>query len=178
MAKIIREKGKSEITDNQEVKQFLNDRGIEYDYWEVPVSVNSIIEKKSLEASEKELLLSYLDFRFEKLKNEKGYKTRDLIVLHPEVPGIKDILAKFDKVHYHTDEEVRYIVDGSGIFGFSLKGEKFLVYVSKHDFISVPKNTNHWFCLDDSMRIKAIRYFTDMAGWVPNYVEETTELGV
>jgi cupin superfamily acireductone dioxygenase involved in methionine salvage len=38
----------------------------------------------------------------------------------------------------------------------------------------------HYFCfaclskhhyLDDKMRIKAVRYFKDTSGWVPNYVE-------
>ncbi|APY25332.1 Acireductone dioxygenase [Leptospira borgpetersenii str. 4E] len=99
-----------------------------------------------------------------------------MIVLHPNVSGLNDMLAKFDRVHYHTDEEVRYIVDGSGVFGFVLKGEKFLVHVVKDDFISVPRNTNHWFYLDDKKRIKAVRYFQDMSGWVPNYVEETNSL--
>ncbi|MEM7181637.1 MAG: cupin domain-containing protein [Spirochaetota bacterium] len=176
MAKIIRDRGRTPITEAQEVKKFLQARGVAYEYWEVPVSVNSTIQKATLSAGEKNLLLDSLEYRFTYLEEKFGYKTRDLIVLHADVPGLDNMLAKFDKVHYHTDEEVRYIVDGSGVFGFAIAGEKFLVHVAKHDFISVPKNTRHWFYLDETKRIKAIRYFTDMAGWVPNYVEETTEI--
>ncbi|TGK41507.1 1,2-dihydroxy-3-keto-5-methylthiopentene dioxygenase [Leptospira andrefontaineae] len=176
MATIIQKPGLPEIKDNTEVKSFLNKRGIEYDHWPVPSASHSLTDKLTLVDDEKEALLKNLDNRFETLKEKEGYQSRDLIVLHPQVPGLNEMLAKFDKVHYHTDDEVRYIVDGSGIFGFALAGEKFLVRVEKDDFISVPKNTNHWFTLDENKRIKAVRYFQDMSGWVPNYVEETTAL--
>jgi 1,2-dihydroxy-3-keto-5-methylthiopentene dioxygenase len=176
MATIIR-KGHPEINNTNEVKEFLNARGIAYDHWPVPANAKTFTSKQSLNDAEKESLLETLNDKFLLLKEKEGYTTRDLVVLHPEVPGIGDMLSKFDKVHYHTDVEVRYIVDGSGYFGFSLNGEKFLVHVYESDFISVPKNTNHWFYLDDRMRIKAVRYFQDMSGWVPNYVNETTELG-
>ncbi|MDX1959780.1 MAG: cupin domain-containing protein [Leptospiraceae bacterium] len=176
MATIVRKKSLGNISSVEEVKNFLAENNITYDFWEVPASSNPFTSKETLNDLEKEELLQTLNHRFEYLKQKEGYQTRDLVVLHPNVPGIKDMLAKFDKVHYHTDEEVRYIIDGSGIFGFVGKGEKFLVHVVKGDFISIPRNTNHWFYLDEAMRIKAVRYFVDTAGWVPNYVEETTSI--
>lgn len=176
MATVIRKKSLGNITETEQVKSFLASHNIVYDHWEVPEASQSFLEKDTLSDSEKEELLQTVNHRFKHLQDTQGYKTRDLIVLHPQVPGLKDMLAKFDKVHYHTDEEVRYIVDGSGYFGFVTKEEKFLVHVQKSDFISVPRNTNHWFYLDDQLRIKAVRYFTDMSGWVPNYVEETATI--
>ena len=176
MATVIRKKSLGNITDNNEVKSFLANHNITYDHWEVPASSKDLIGKEALNDQEKEELLQTVNERFTYLQNTQGYKTRDLIVLHSNVPGLKDMLAKFDKVHYHTDEEVRYILDGSGYFGFITKDEKFLVHVQKSDFISVPRNTTHWFALDDNLRIKAVRYFTDMAGWVPNYVEEKASI--
>ncbi|HMV42121.1 MAG TPA: acireductone dioxygenase [Leptospiraceae bacterium] len=170
MAKIIR-KNKPEITDKGEVKKFLHDHGVEYDHWVVPDSAKIFTSKQVLSDSEKENLLLTVNDRFEYLKNKEGYTTRDLVVLHPEVPGIHDMLAKFDKVHTHSDVEVRYIIDGSGYFGFVAKEGNFLVHVFESDFISVPKGTQHWFTLDDKLRIKAVRYFKDTSGWVPNYVE-------
>ena len=170
MATIIR-KGKPEITDTEEVKAFLKKVGVEYDHWVVPTSAKSFTAKQTLTDVEKEDLLLTVNDRFEFLKEREGYTTRDLVVLHPDVPGIKDMLAKFDKVHTHSDVEVRYIIDGSGYFGFVAPEGNFLVHVFESDFISVPKGTQHWFTLDEKMRIKAVRYFKDMSGWVPNYVE-------
>jgi 1,2-dihydroxy-3-keto-5-methylthiopentene dioxygenase len=171
MATIVRKPGLPDITEPSDVKKFLALRGIHYDHWPVPENSNEYCAKETLSDEEKERLLMTVNERFEYLKREHGYTTRDLVVLHPAVPGIEAMLAKFDKVHYHTDEEVRYIVDGSGVFGFSLNGEKFLVKVFKSDYIYVPRNTHHWFTLDEKKRIKAVRYFVDMSGWVPNYIE-------
>lgn len=170
MATVIR-KGEPEIKDPEEVKKFLGKRGVSYERWEVPASAKELTGKQVLTDSEKEELLTIVNDRFEFLKGEHGFTTRDLVVLHKDVPGIRDMLAKFDKVHYHSDVEVRYIIDGSGFFGFHLEEEKFIVYVETSDYIFVPKGVNHWFYLDENIRIKAVRYFKDMSGWVPNYVD-------
>ncbi|TGN20150.1 cupin domain-containing protein [Leptospira idonii] len=164
------------IKENDKVKQFLTGKGIVYESFSAPDALDPILNQKSLNDAEKEELLSGLEYRFQELKDKFGYKARDLVVLHDEVPGIKDVLAKFDKLHIHTDEEVRYIIDGSGVFGFIIGGEKFEVHVAKGDFISIPENTNHWFTLDEAFRIKAVRYFKDNSGWTPVYVDETKVL--
>ncbi|WCL48187.1 1,2-dihydroxy-3-keto-5-methylthiopentene dioxygenase [Leptospira sp. GIMC2001] len=172
MATITLLSNKTKISNPSEVKDFLGKQGIEYRLWETSSDINNLLNQESLSDQEKEEVLLKLDNRFQELSKEFGYKARDLIVLNPNVPGIQDMLAKFDKLHYHTDDEVRYIVDGSGIFGFLINGQKFTVEVEKNDFISVPKNTNHWFELDSKLRIKAVRYFLDNSGWAPVYVNE------
>lgn len=170
MATVIR---KTEtINDTSQIKDFLNKKGLSYDRFATPESLHSLLKQKGLDDAEKESVLSGLQYRFEELKEKYHYQARDLVVLHDEVPGISDMLAKFDKLHYHTDEEVRYIIDGSGVFGFIIDGEKFEVHVATGDFISIPQNTNHWFTLDANKRIKAVRYFKDNSGWVPVYVDE------
>ncbi|WP_411822191.1 cupin domain-containing protein [Leptospira sp. 'Mane'] len=174
MATILRKTEK--IQDTKAVKEFLNKNGIVYESFPAPPTLDSILSQKSLNDSEKEELLRGLEYRFDDLKKQFGYIARDLVVLHDEIPGIQDVLAKFDKLHIHTDEEVRYIVDGSGVFGFIVNGEKFEVHVAKGDFISIPENTNHWFTLDNAFRIKAVRYFKDNTGWTPVYVDESKVL--
>jgi len=170
MATVIR---KSEtLTDNKQILDFLASKGLAYAYFKTPETLNPLLFQKGLNDPEKEEVLAGLEYRFDELKKKYNYKARDLVVLHDEVPGIADMLAKFDKLHYHTDEEVRYIIDGTGIFGFIIDGEKFEVHVRQGDFISIPQNTKHWFCLDDAKRIKAVRYFKDNSGWVPVYVDE------
>lgn len=177
MATITRETGLPPIIGNEEIISFLQKRGIDYKHWEIKSDeANQLIAKETLTNDEKEHLLKLLDDKFALLQKEAGYQARDLIVLHPAVPGLDEMLSKFDKVHYHTDVEVRYIIDGSGVFGFSHVGEKFLVHVSQGDFILVPRHINHWFYLDEKKRIKAVRYFQDTSGWVPNYVEEKASL--
>jgi len=85
-------------------------------------------------------------------------------------------VGKFAKIHLHTDDEVRYILAGRGYFGFVEPDDgQFLVEVAAGDYINVPANTEHWFEMRDSGRIKAVRYFIDTSGWTPVYTGRVRE---
>jgi 1,2-dihydroxy-3-keto-5-methylthiopentene dioxygenase len=136
-------------------------------------AIKSLLAKDALNDQEKEQVLQALDGYFEQLKASAGYQSRDLIVLYPEVPNLDTILAKFNRCHYHTDAEVRYIVAGEGVFGFVRPdGSQVELTVQPEEFINVPENTEHWFYLTSSQRIKAVRYFTTMEGWAPEYTNQ------
>ncbi len=173
MAKIISADGE-EITVFNLIQQRLARLGIALNSWAAPQGgrAHTLLDKQSLDDSEKEELLQSVDNRFQELKNTKGYTTRDMIVIHENIPGLADMLAKFDKIHLHMDDEVRYILAGRGYFGFiETDGGQFLLEVSAGDYINVPANTEHWFEMKDSKRIKAVRYFIDTQGWTPVYTE-------
>lgn len=132
--------------------------------------VQSLLAKDALTDSEKESVLQGLDHYFEDLKREAGYHSRDLIVLHDAIPNLDQALAKFKPAHTHDDDEVRYIVDGEGVFGFTMPdGAQVELLLEKGEYINVPKDTEHWFHLTEAMRIKAVRYFSGTDGWVPRY---------
>ncbi|MBI3898191.1 MAG: cupin domain-containing protein [Gammaproteobacteria bacterium] len=173
MARIIAADG-TETTDFPAIRARLARLGIALSAWPAPTTARAkeLLDKQTLNDAEKEELLASVQNRFEELQREKGYKTRDMIVIHENIPGLGDMLAKFDKIHYHTDDEVRYILAGSGYFGFvEASGDQFLLEVSAGDYINVPANTEHWFEMKDSKRIKAVRYFIDTSGWTPVYTE-------
>jgi 1,2-dihydroxy-3-keto-5-methylthiopentene dioxygenase len=173
MARIIHDDA-TETTDLSQIQQQLARIGITLHRWDAPTNARTVqlLEQKVLNDAEKEELLAGVENRFEELKREKGYKTRDMIVIHEDIPGLGDMLAKFDKIHFHTDDEVRYILAGRGFFGFvEPDGEQFLLEVSAGDYINVPANTEHWFEMKDSKRIKAVRYFIDTSGWTPVYTQ-------
>jgi 1,2-dihydroxy-3-keto-5-methylthiopentene dioxygenase len=132
--------------------------------------IHSLLAQDALSDEEKEQVLQALDGYFGELKASAGYQSRDLIVLHPEIPNLDTLLSKFDSCHYHADAEVRYIVAGEGIFGFVRPdGSQVELTIQPEEYINVPENTEHWFYLTPSRRIKAVRYFTTMEGWVPEY---------
>jgi 1,2-dihydroxy-3-keto-5-methylthiopentene dioxygenase len=173
MARIIVPGGK-DITDFPTIRNRLASLGITLNRWDAPESARAkeLLDKQSLTDAEKEELLNTVENRFEQLKRDKGYKTRDMVVIHEDVPGRAEMLAKFSKIHYHTDDEVRYMLAGRGYFGFvDPDDEQFLLEVSAGDYINVPANTEHWFEMRDSKRLKAVRYFIDTSGWAPVYTE-------
>ncbi len=164
----------TETKDLPTIQAKLAELDIALQQWPAPDNprVHALMEQTVLDDAEKEELLRAVDHRFETLKQEAGYATRDMIVLHENVPGLPEMLGKFDKVHYHTDDEVRYVLAGCGRFGFvDPQGRQFLLEVSASDYINIPANTEHWFTLGESGRIKAVRYFIDTSGWTPVYTE-------
>lgn len=179
MAKIIQPDGHT-LTTLSEIQKRLATLGVALNRWPAPRSERgqALREKKSLSDDEKEELLKAVDDRFEELKRTHGYRTRDLVVIHEDIPGLKDLLAKFERIHYHTDDEVRYILAGRGYFGFvDRDGQQFMLEVAAGDYINVPANTEHWFTMKDSTRIKAVRYFIDTSGWAPVYTQRALLFG-
>jgi 1,2-dihydroxy-3-keto-5-methylthiopentene dioxygenase len=179
MARMIFPDGK-ENTDLSFIQARLGKLGITLKRWPAPEDsrARALLDQQALNDAEKEELLKGVDNRFEELKRDKGYATRDMVVIHEAIPGLADMLAKFDKIHLHTDDEVRYILAGKGYFGFvEPDGKQFLLEVSAGDYINVPANAEHWFEMKDSKRIKAVRYFIDTKGWTPVYTQRAMLFG-
>ena len=171
MASLQRQDG-TVVTDTRLIQAGLAPLGVDLQYWPTGGSerLQALLAQASLDENEKEDLLQALDHYFEQLKKDAGYQTRDLIVIHEGLPNLDAMLAKFDKCHTHADDEVRYIVDGEGVFGFVLPdGQQVELTMAAGDYINVPCNTEHWFRLTPMRRVKAVRYFTSTAGWVPEY---------
>jgi 1,2-dihydroxy-3-keto-5-methylthiopentene dioxygenase len=137
--------------------------------WPVAAAIAPLLAQPGLDPDQKDQVLLGLDHYFDSLKSA-GYSSRDLIVLHPEIPNLADLLAKFTQIHTHADDEVRYIIDGEGVFGFVLADDRQIhLTVEAEEYINIPAGTEHWFYLTAANRIKAVRYFCSMEGWVPDY---------
>jgi len=121
------------------------------------------------DAADPQILDAYRE-PIEKLMAEGGYVTADVINVKPETPGLEAMLNRFNKEHYHDEDEVRFIVHGRGLFHIHPPaGEVFSIEVVKGDMIRVPRGTHHWFDLCGDRTIRAIRLFQDQSGWAPHY---------
>lgn len=179
MAILQLEKG-STLTELNEIARTLAPLNIELNRWPVGnnPTVQTLLAKESLSDDEKEQVLQELDGYFEQLKQTAGYQSRDLIVLHPDIPNLDTLLNKFNRCHTHADDEVRYIIAGEGIFGFVCEdGSQMELTLQPEEYINVPTGTEHWFYMTPARRIKAVRYFTSMEGWVPEYTETKIRMG-
>jgi 1,2-dihydroxy-3-keto-5-methylthiopentene dioxygenase len=156
------------ITDRQELTEYLAGCGIDYEQW---------TPQHSLEAhpSAEEVLAAYAT-EIEKLKALGGYVTADVIDVSEQTPGLDVMLAKFNREHWHDEDEVRFIIAGHGLFHIHPQDKPVMaIEVGPGDLIRVPRGTLHWFDLCADRRIRAIRLFQDTAGWTPHYSESGTE---
>ena len=166
----IRAGGKT-ITDATQVAAYLHENGIEYSSWgtaRVPKGVTA----RSMSAEQKQAILDLYKPEIDALIAKNGYVTADMVALSPDTPNLDGILAVFDKKHVHTDDEVRFIAAGRGIFFLKHRhADSFYeCEVRAGDLIVVPANTPHWFTLCEDRQIAAVRVFKTKDGWVANYL--------
>ena len=157
------------LTDQRDVTTFLAVRGIEYERWAPSRHVDA-------DASAEELLAAYA-YQIEALKARGGYVTADVIDVKPDTPNLDAMLAKFSREHWHDEDEVRFILEGRGLFHIHAGDTVFVLEVGKGDLIRVPRGTHHWFDLCAERRIRAIRLFQDPAGWTPHYTDSGIDRG-
>ena len=116
------------------------------------------------------LPLSGSDTEIERIKRERGYVDQDEVSLSLATPNLDAICAKFDKEHYHTLDEVRFVVDGAGIFDVRDGSDEWVrIEVDAGDLIIIPARTYHRFYLTDAKNIRCMRLFLNHEGWAPLY---------
>lgn len=158
------------IYDETAIRQHLASIGIGYERWEPAHAVAN-------DAPSEEILAAYAA-EIEKLKSLGGYVTADVIDVSPETPGLEAMLQKFNREHWHEEDEVRFIIRGRGIFHIRpAEGPLTGVEVEPGDLLTVPRGTRHWFDLCANRDIRAIRLFQDSAGWTPYYTDSGAERG-
>ncbi len=136
--------------------------GIDYQRWD--------LSRVPADASAESVLAAFAP-EIDDMKRRSGYTTADIIDVNPQTPGLDAMLARFDKEHTHSEDEVRFILAGRGIFFLNLAGKVFSVEVGPGDLLRVPRGATHWFTLCEVRRIRAVRWFHDTTGWTPHYTE-------
>lgn len=159
------------IEEANEITEYLAGIGIDYERWDTDGL------RVGEDASDEEILEAYSD-EIEQLKESGGYVTSDVINVSPETPGLDEMLAKFNKEHWHDEDEVRYIVKGHGLFHIAPEdGSVVAIEMEAGDLIRVPRGTRHWFDLCADRTVRAIRLFQDPSGWTPHYTDSRNEEG-
>ncbi|MFC5467629.1 cupin domain-containing protein [Cohnella suwonensis] len=164
------------ISGEQEVLEFLTKQNVLYEHWDASKLPADLVEKFTLSDEDKNGILSAYESEIRDLANRRGYKVWDIVALSEATPNLPDILKKFEQVHTHTEDEVRAITAGRGIF--IIKGDEetgyFDVELGVGDVISVPEGQPHFFTLMDNKAIVAVRLFIEPAGWVADPFEDPT----
>lgn len=106
----------------------------------------------------------------DEVKSARGYVDEDIIELTPTTPNLDAICAKFVDEHHHDDDEVRFVLEGEGIFDIRSLDDRWMrVLVEQGDLIAVPAGRHHRFLLTDQKQIRCVRLFKDKTGWTPHY---------
>jgi 1,2-dihydroxy-3-keto-5-methylthiopentene dioxygenase len=110
------------------------------------------------------------DGKLAQVRKERDYKNHDVVNISKASLGdaYDAKLKMFFEEHLHEDEEIRFILDGSGFFDVRDAADKWIrIEVFKNDLLVLPAGIYHRFSLDDKAYIKAMRLFKDDPKWTP-----------
>lgn len=116
-----------------------------------------------------EIVLDAYAADIERIKKLGGYKTVDILRCNDATPNKPAIRAKFLNEHTHDEDEVRFFVEGAGVFYLRTGGKVYMTLCERGDLLSVPAGVTHWFDMGPEPDITAIRFFDNMEGWVPHF---------
>ena len=105
----------------------------------------------------------------ERLKAENGYQAVDVMRVQPDHPDRAALRTKFLSEHRHSEDEVRFFVEGEGLFTLRDADKVYAVLCTAGDLISVPAGMRHWFDMSAAPSFTVIRLYIDPAGWVAHY---------
>lgn len=158
----------NKIQDPNQIKKLLAEEGIIYQEWGVKDQVHDFAD---------EAVLSAYSHEIEKLKEDFHYISADLVALNPDTPKLQEICSNFAKEHHHLDDEVRFVVEGEGVFEILSNKTKSMLKIKTQpgDLIIIPAARRHLFYLTASQNIRCIRLFKNSKGWEAIYSPATEQ---
>ncbi|MFY2764603.1 1,2-dihydroxy-3-keto-5-methylthiopentene dioxygenase [Arenimonas sp. MALMAid1274] len=147
--------------DVRVIADWLKPIGVRFEQWQASQPVTA-------GATPEEVMAAYRT-DIDRLVAENGFKTVDVVSIAPDNPNKEAMRAKFLDEHFHKEDEVRFFVDGSGLFTLHVAGKVYEIRCEAGDLIGVPDGTTHWFDMGPEPRFIAIRFFTEPDGWVGHF---------
>ncbi len=147
--------------EHAEIAARLANIGVRFEQWQTDEDI--------VAGDPEDKVISAYQTDIDQLIEAGGYQTVDVVSLAPDHPDKSEMRQKFLAEHTHSENEVRFFVDGHGLFSLHVAAEVYEVLCEKGDLISVPANTKHWFDMGPNPRFVAIRFFNNPEGWVAQY---------
>jgi 1,2-dihydroxy-3-keto-5-methylthiopentene dioxygenase len=151
------------FTDFDGIETKLKPIGVQFERW-------TAAQVLGANASNDEVLNAYAD-SIERLKTQYGFQSADVIKLDATHPDKVAMREKFLAEHTHSEFEVRFFVEGRGLFYLHVGEKVYSILCEQGDLISVPANVTHWFDMGENPHLACIRLFTNPDGWVANFTD-------
>ena len=148
-------------SDAELIARELDQRGIAFARWPAQAQLGS-------EPSQADILNAYAA-EIAQVQSSGGYGTVDAIRLTNDHPDRAALRQKFLAEHTHSEDEVRFFVEGRGLFCLHIDGEVLQLVCEQNDWISVPAGTRHWFDMGPTPHFCALRFFNNSEGWVADF---------
>lgn len=151
----------SSTSDFAEIEASLGAAGIRFERWNA--------DRELADDADPDTIIDAYREDIDRLIEERGYRTFDVISMHREYPEKDAFRRKFLDEHTHGEDEVRFFVRGQGLFVIHAEDKVYAMLCEKDDLISVPANTKHWFDMGPNPEFTVIRLFNNPEGWAATF---------
>jgi 1,2-dihydroxy-3-keto-5-methylthiopentene dioxygenase len=150
-----------DTTNSARIAAALQCIGVRFERWEASRPL-------SRETDDRAVMEAYRT-DIERLRSDCGYRSVDVLRCLPDNPQRQVLRRKFLEEHTHDEDEVRFFVEGAGVFYLRAAGKVHVTRCERGDLLSVPAGTRHWFDMGPAPLFTAIRLFTSSEGWVARF---------
>jgi 1,2-dihydroxy-3-keto-5-methylthiopentene dioxygenase len=147
-----------DTTDGKQITRQLDSAGVRFERWQAATQFSPDADGEAVIAAYRKDV--------DRLMRDNGYKSVDVVRIQPNHPQKDEFRRKFLSEHTHSEDEVRFFVEGCGQFYLHMKNVVYAVLCERGDLISVPASTTHWFDMGPAPQFAAIRLFVNPDGWV------------
>ncbi len=148
-------------TDHAAMARELSAIGVGFEQWQATQPIAP--------GASQDLVLAAYRTDIDRLVNERGFKSVDVVSISPDHPDREQMRNKFLEEHFHKEDEVRFFVAGSGLFTLHVDGKVYEIQCTQGDLVAVPDSTHHWFDMGPEPSFVAIRFFTEPQGWIGHF---------
>ena len=150
-----------ETSDGDRIASELAKAGVRFERWAADVELPR--------GADQDAVIGAYRSSIDRLIAECGYQSVDVIRLERGTPNSEPMRKKFLDEHQHSEDEVRFFVEGRGAFYLHVGDHVYQTICVKGDLISVPAGTKHWFDMGAEPEFTAVRLFINPEGWVANF---------
>ena len=147
--------------DAENISRALRAAGVVFERWATDESL-------APDADQTAVLRAYRS-SVARLMEQSGFASADVVSLRADSDNIQALRQKFLSEHTHSEDEVRFFVDGCGLFYIHAVGKVYGLLCDKGDLIRIPAGIKHWFDMGAAPNFKCIRLFTNPEGWVAQF---------
>ncbi len=158
-----------ETSDGERIAAELAKAGVHFERWDADAQLPA--------GADQDAVIAAYRSSIDRLMETGGYQSVDVIRLERGTPNTEPMRKKFLDEHRHSEDEVRFFVEGRGAFYLHVGDKVYQTICVKGDLIGVPAGTKHWFDMGADPEFTAIRLFINPDGWVANFTGDAIAAG-
>lgn len=152
------------LTHHEDVAATLAEVGVHLERWQASTAI-------AANADDEDLIAAYQS-QIDRFKSERGYAEVEVLRLTDD--QAKQVVSRPQTLeeYVQSEDEVRLVVSGRGLFNLHIGDRVFAVLCEKGDLLLIPAGVRHWFDKGENPYLIAICLFNTAEGRTPQFTGE------